>query len=169
MSEKQLRAMLAYASDFCERRFAEHGEIVPMWHAVTASGENIIQPRPPLDKDTAVAMIRALFEIRNVVRYVFFDEAWTLLKLVGPDEMARIDRDGLAIHPERVEVVVFQGEDAEWGQITAQRKIIRPAAGKPYLAPLELLEDLAHLPPDRGAIQSSGRMVGLLPVRGTKQ
>ena len=36
---------------------------------------------PGLSKDENVALIRALFEIRNVVRYVFFDEAWTLYRL----------------------------------------------------------------------------------------
>jgi hypothetical protein len=168
MSEKDLRAMLAYASDYAERRFAKKGQLVGMWHAITSKGENIVEPGPPCDKDTAVAIIRAMFEIRDVVRYVFFDEAWTLYKLIQPDEMTRINRDGLASHPERVEVVMFQGEDAEWGQITAQRLIHRPAHGKPYLGPLEMLNELAHFP--RGAaLQSEGRMVGLLPVRGSKQ
>jgi hypothetical protein len=169
MSEKQLRAMLAYASHFCEREFARNGVVYPMWHATTSKGETIIETPASPDKDASVALIRALFEIRDVVRYVFFDEAWTLLKCVQPDEMVRIDRDGLRNHPERVEVVMFQGEDAEWGgQISAHRLIHRPASGKPYLGPFVTLDELAHLP--HGAVvQSEGRLVGLLPMRGTKQ
>ncbi|WP_338821703.1 hypothetical protein [Bradyrhizobium septentrionale] len=50
-------------------------------------------------------------------------------------------RKGLSEHPERAEVVQLQGEDRDYGQIIAERRIIRPAKGKPYLAPLEWIND----------------------------
>jgi hypothetical protein len=168
MSEQQLRAMLNYASDFAERRFAQQGVIYPLYHAITSGGEQLIEPAPSPDKDVGVAIIRALFDLRDVVRYVFFDEAWTLEKLVQPEELAWIERHGVRKHPQRVEVVMFQGEDSEAGQISAHRKIIRPKNGRAYLGPLEMLIDLPHFP--QGATyQSEGRMVGLLPVRGLRQ
>ena len=77
-------------------------------------------------------------------------------------------RKGISQHPDRVEVVQLQGEDQECGQLMAQMRIIRPASGKPYLKPMEWLIDLPFIP--RGAtVQSEGRMVGVLPVRGTRQ
>jgi hypothetical protein len=167
MSEKQLRDMIAFASVQCDRIFATTGVLHPLWHAVTSSGETLIETPPFNDKDMAVAMIRALFDLKDVVRYVFVDEAWTLLKMVQPDEMKVIEREGLSKHPERVEIVMIQGEDSEYGQIVTHREIIRPAKGKAYLGPIQTLDDMPHVPPG-GTVQSQGRMVGLLPVRGAR-
>jgi hypothetical protein len=168
MSEKQLREMLAFTSGQCDKIFARTGVIYPMWHAITSAGETIIE-RPAFgDKDFAVAMIRALFDLKDVVRYVFVDEAWTLNRMVRPDEDEKIRREGIANHPDRVEVLMIQGEDRECGQIMLHRNIIRPASGKPYLGPLQSLDDLPFIPQGAG-VQSEGRLVGLLPVRGTRQ
>jgi len=160
--------MLAYASDFCERRFERDGAIEPMWHAVTASGESFIErATPDFDGPEALATIHALFDLRDVIRYVFMYEAWTLARPLPAGEMDLASRHGLAAHPERVEVVVLQGESRECGQIVAHRRIIRPTGRKPYLGEFETMEKVMHLP--RGAaIQFQGRMVGLLPVRGTR-
>jgi hypothetical protein len=168
LSDKKLRDMLACASDFCEQRFERDGAIEPMWHAVTASGESFIEHAlPDFDEPEAIATIHALFDLRDVVRYVFIYEAWTLAGLLPADEMDRVSRSGLAAHPERIEVVTLQGEDRACGQIVAHRRIIRPAGRQPYLGALETMEEVLHLP--RGAaIQFQGRMVGLLPVRGTR-
>jgi hypothetical protein len=97
------------------------------------------------------------------------DEAWTLGRMIKPEEVDAIMRDGIANHPDRVEVVQLQGEDLECGQIMGQRKIIRPESGKPYLAPLEMLNDLPSIPHGALLSQSEGRMVGVLPVRGMRQ
>jgi len=169
MSENELRRMLDCASDFCERHFAKKGEIAPMWHAVCSDGQTIIEPHPTyLGKDMAAAMIRSFFDLRDVIRYVYIGEAWTLNRMIRPEEQEEIFRKGLSEHPDRVEVVQIQGEDHEYGQIIASREIIRPEHGRPYLGPLLMVSDLPHVP--RGAtIQSEGRMVGMLPVRGTRQ
>jgi hypothetical protein len=169
LSERELRQMLDYASWFCERHFAQKGEIAPMWHCVTSSGEQFIEPHPAVpNKDLAVALVRAMFDVRDVVRYVYMGEAWTLSRMIQPEEQELIFRRGLANHPDRVEIVQLQGEDQDYGQMIGQRKIIRPAKGNPYLGPLEMVNELPHIP--HGAhIQSEGRMVGMLPVRGTRQ
>jgi hypothetical protein len=58
-------------------------------------------------------------------------------------------------------VVQIQGEDRDYGQIMAHRRIIRPPHRKPYLGPLKMTMT--------GESVSEGRMVGLLPVSGTVQ
>jgi hypothetical protein len=168
MSEKQLRELLAFTSGQCDKIFARNGVIYPMWHAVTSTGESFIETPPFDDKDLAVAMIRALFDLKDVVRYVFVDEAWTLNRMIRPEEDENIRREGIANHPDRVEVVMIQGEDRDCGQIMLHRDVIRPAKGKPYLGPLQSLDDLSFMP-QGASVQSEGRMVGLLPVRGTRQ
>jgi hypothetical protein len=169
MSEKQLRELIAFASGQCDKLFAREGIIYPMWHAITSTGETLIETPPFDNKDLAVAMIRALFDLRDVVRYVFVDEAWTLSRMLQPNEEEKAYREGLANHPDRIEIVMISGEDHECGQLMVHRNIIRPAKGKPYLCPLQSLDDLPFIPPGAHATQSEGRMVGLLPVRGTRQ
>jgi hypothetical protein len=43
MSEKQLRDLIDFASDFCGEQFAAKGQILPMWHAVTSFGEQFVE------------------------------------------------------------------------------------------------------------------------------
>ena len=169
MSEKELRWMLDRASRLCEAQFAKRGEIAPIWHAITSSGETLIEPHPMiLGKDLAMVMIRSFFKAKDVVRYVYIGEAWTLDRMIRPEETEAIFRNGISEHPDRVEVVQLQGEDNACGQIMAQRKIIRPESGRPYLGPLQMIVDLPFIP--HGAhVQSEGRMVGVLPARGTRQ
>ena len=130
MSERDLRDMIASASRSCDKLFKRRGEIQPTWHAVTAKGENLFQPHPVmLDKDAAMELIRLWFNLMDVIRYVHVAQAWTAL--VDPAEIMRIDREGLANHPDRVEVVKIQGEDRDYGEIVGHHRIIRPAKGKP--------------------------------------
>jgi hypothetical protein len=168
MSEKELRAMIDDASQFCAKQFARKGEVLPLWHAVAGDGEQLILPPPCEDKDAAAALIRALFELRDVRRYVYMSEAWTLARRIEPDEFARIQHAGVSAHPERIEVVMLMGEDRDCGQIMAERRIVRPANRRAYLEPLRTLIDLPRVPRD-STIRSEGRLIGLLPVRGTRQ
>jgi hypothetical protein len=139
--------------------FAVTGIVYPMWHTVTAAGDHKIINSPPGDKDTAALLIRAYFELHDVVRYVFVDEAWTLMVPTSRySEMPDIMQRGLSDHPERVEVVMYQAEDAS-GAVTAHRNIIRPKTGKARLGPLHFFRSK----------QSEGRFVGMLPQRGTVQ
>jgi hypothetical protein len=162
MSEQDLREMIAFASEGSEVSFKKTGMVAPLWFGVTASGESFDLEPPHPDKDFSIAMIRAYFALRNVVRYVSISEAWTIERALSDDEVAWIaTHGGVAAHPDRIEVVMINGEDRDAGLLTAQRRIIRPPRGRAYLAPLEIQ--------DRTDIkQSSGRMVGLLPARGTR-
>ena len=169
MSERDLRRMLEQASEFCERQFAKKHEIAPMWHAVTSAGEMIFEPHPTsLSKDMGAAVIRAFFDFKDVVRYVYVGEAWTLKRMIRPEEKEAIFHKGIADHPERVEVVQIMGEDQECGHIILTRNIIRPPRGAPYLGPLQSLDDLPFIPPNAHS-QAEGRMIGMLPARGTRQ
>jgi hypothetical protein len=134
------------------------GEVHGMWHAVSASGEHVLPALEWLDKDDAAMFARAFFMVHNVTRYVFISEAWQLL-LPNMVEVDKATKAGLENHPDRVEVLMYCGEDSETGQITAQREIRRPPTGKAVLGPLEFQEHEI----------SQGRMVGMLPRKGTVQ
>jgi Exo-beta-1,3-glucanase len=159
MTEK-LRDLLKLASMGAERVFAAKGELLPMWHAETADGVSMLVPAPPTDnKDLAVRLIKALFEERHVVRFVFFDEAWTLRSTDRAVVDKAVDHGDLSTHPDRVEVVVFVAEDAEGGALGGRRLIHRAPGKKATLGPLEIHEYL----------EAEGRLIGLLPQRGTLQ
>jgi hypothetical protein len=125
-----------------------------MYHAVTEGGEELVFSPPAPDKDTSVAMVRALFVIRKVVRYVFIDEAWLLEAKGGldPADLLRAARKGISGHPDRREVLLLNAEDRHGGHIMGRRYILRPEHGKPKLSPMTIL----------GHDETAGRMVGLL-------
>jgi len=135
--------------------FESKGAIYPMYHTVTRAGDHNILT-PPGEKDIAAIVMRAYFELADVVRYVFVNEAWQLYATkLSEDEMREIAKRGLADYPGRIEVLMYVGED-DSGTITAHRTITRPSHGKAELGPLEI---------DRPRV-SEGRMVGMLPQRG---
>jgi len=161
-----LHEFITGCSDAAAKVFHLRGHLSPMWHAVTRAGEHLMTPSPSDDKDTAVALMRAMFELSDVVRYVFIDEAWQVEVARRPGEdvdalTARSRKLGgsLKDHPDRVEIVVLNGEDEIAGICVARRVIHRPPHGKAYLGPLEIATPAS----------SEGRMVGLLPQRGTRQ
>jgi hypothetical protein len=161
-----LQEFITRCSEAAALMFDLRGRVSPMWHAVTREGEHLIIPSPHPDKDAAVTLMRALFELCDVVRYVMIDEAWTVeVKRRPGEDVEALNERGrqlggtLADHPDRVEIVILSGEDETAGWCTARRVIIRPQHGKPYLGPLEI--DVFEV--------SEGRMVGLLPQRGTRQ
>jgi hypothetical protein len=159
VSAADLRMLIEHASSWAEKIFARKGQILPMWHAVKASGEHVVMPAPPGDKDTSVALVRAFFELNDVVRCLFINEAWTAFG--GEDLTEWVEQHGGSIHdyPDRVEVVAFMGEDDTEGMMTAHRRIIR-GQGKATLGPLEFMDW------SRG--HSEGRLVGLLPRRAAR-
>ena len=159
MSAAQLRMLIENASDWAEKIFARKGQILPMWHAVTSNGEHVVMDAPSSDKDTSAVIVRAFFELNDVVRCLFIDEAWTAQ---GGEELRKWVEEHnqqIATYPNRVEVVAFMGEDDADGMITAHRRIIR-GQGKPKLGSLEYI--------DWAGGESSGRLVGMLPRRGAR-
>jgi hypothetical protein len=152
-AKAELRKLIEIASEAVEKLFKHTGSVGPMYHGFTAD-TSFILPAPRTDKDTAVEIVRALFEERKVLRYVFFDEAW----IVGAKEpaslmatMAFAKRHGVRNHPDRREVVMFCAED-QTTTVQAHRYILRPEHGKAKLSPLNWLD----------AGESEGRMIGLL-------
>ena len=158
-----LREFIGHASDAVDRIFRKTGIVRPMWHAVCRDGEEFVFPPPSPDKDTACMMVGALFELRDVVRYAFIDEAW-IVAAWGKDatpEMIEAVRQaaitGASKSPHREEVVMFAADDVAEGGLMARRKIIRPSSGRAKLGPLEF-------DPRGGSL--AGRFVGLIPRKG---
>lgn len=156
-----LREFVETASINVERIFRKTGVIRPMIHCVTRDGQELIFPAAlHPDKDVATVMLRALFEIRDVVRYLMIDEAWIVAALgkdATPEQLAAVREaaiTGAKASPARVEVVMLCSEDHVEGQLMGRREIVRPAGRRPHLGPLQI-------DPQGGMLH--GRFVGLLP------
>jgi hypothetical protein len=155
---KTARDLVEFANERVTKIWKVCHEVLPMWHAVTADGEEFLVKQPCPDKDLAAAMIRALFELRNVVSYVYFAEAWILETKTADTtdaQLSDIISHGISNHPDRVDVVMFAAED-ERGMVLARRSIVRPTDGVPTLSAIKYDDDLSR---------SEGRMVGMLPRR----
>ena len=156
------RQFIDMVSGIADDIFRTKGYIRPLFHGIKRDGGEVIFPGMT-DKDLMAALARAAFELYDVVRCAFVDEAWIVAAL-GPDKAAndaKIDeavRVGARNHPDRAEVVMIAAEDAIEGQIMGRRPIIRPLIGKAYLGPLTLQPG--------GMLE--GRFTGLLP-RGRVQ
>ena len=156
-----LRQFVERTSDTIEKVFRRIGMIRPMFHVVQRDGNEFVIPGDLSDnKDLTVAMARAAFKMCDAVRYLFVDEAWTVM-VTGPDAdrlLEEVVRSGASNHPQRQEIIMISAEDEAEGQLLARRTIIRPKGAKPYLGPLVI---------DTETRQSEGRFVGLLPQRAT--
>jgi len=154
----KLRELISLASEASEKIFKKSGQLLPMYHMVSATGEHAAFACPDApDKDTLVGLARAFMELNNVTSYVFINEAWILSSAVCPGvsraDLKKAFKHGIHDHPLRIEVVMYAAED-ENGMLMAEREIIRPQHGKARLGPLKFHE---------GASGMEGRMVGLLP------
>jgi hypothetical protein len=163
MSADKLRSMIEAASEAMTKWFDSKQQIRAMWHAVKRNGEHLVVPVGIAirDKDVMAATMRALFKEKDVVRCVFIDEAW-VATAEGQEDMHELmgyfqTHGTLEHHPSRIEIVVFQGEDAEAGVICAQRRIIRAVNSRARLGPLEWEDNIT---------ESQGRFVGMLPQTG---
>ena len=152
----ELTSLIEFASVNAEKIFRKTGILYPMYHAITRDGQNAILNAPPGGKDLSVAIIKAWFEIEDIDRYVFMDEAWILDDSQGRYSEAEIKKatsEGLEHHPDRREIVLFSAENRRGEMRTAKRFILRPEIGKPKLSPLTIDPVFDH---------SEGSMVGLL-------
>jgi hypothetical protein len=178
-----LQEFIRVCSEAAAKMFHLRGQISPMWIAVTRAGERLMAPSPRPDNDEAVAMLRAIFEQRDVVRCVFIYAAWQIEFKRIPGESfgesaARARDEGWAVELNRIpgesfgesaarargfqasfEVLSLTGEDEAAGLITARQRIIRPPRSAAYLGPLEISTPNA----------SEGLWAGLLPQRGARQ
>jgi|SRR5215831_10848262 len=154
-----LREFVERASERAEFLFRKDGYLSPIWHAVRRDGTSFVMPQPAEDKDTAVALMSALFDIEDVVRFVFMDEAWILTSDDAPaEEMMKIARSGgISKHPNKREILMLAAEDEREGMLMGRRLITRQGK-RATLGPLVI---------DEGGI-GEGRLVGLLR-RGREQ
>lgn len=154
--------MIEFASKQAEKLFRMQGIIYPLYHAIKADGQHAILKNPDSDKDVGVAMVKAWFELNDVDRYVFFDEAWVIDAKGGipPLDMEKIAREGLRNHPDRREAVAFFAENRRGEMLRGNRWILRPEHGRASLSPLKIDD----VPPGS---HSEGRMVGLLKTENS--
>lgn len=160
-----LREFIETASNAIDRIFRKSHVIRPMWHAVTRDGQELVFPTTMPDKDMEIAMARAIFELRDVVRYAFINEAW-MVDAFGqnrtPEKLEAVRQaieTGASKSPVREEIVMISAEDEREGSLLARRKIIRPSHGHAKLGPLLL---------DMPGGEFAGRFVGLLPRKNAK-
>jgi hypothetical protein len=150
-----LREFIEAASKGVELFFAKSGRVLPFYHFVSPIVGEVAMPAPPLDKDAAVAVMREILAQTKATRVLFVDEAWTVVRHGTRDQLDKIkDEPPPREQPDRREVVVFSGEDADEGELMAYRDIVREDGKPPRLGPLVVRER---------AVYSVGRMVGLLP------
>lgn len=114
------------------------GDIVPTVVCEDSKGDLglIFLPVGREHLESSAAGVRDIFKDKDIVRYVLAIEAWTVKipKDADPYAGPRPSR-----HPDRREVLMFQGEDKLTGQAMAtQRQIHRDAGGK-CLGDLETL------------------------------
>jgi hypothetical protein len=158
-----LTALIDHASEFVEKRFRDVGRIEPIWIAVDQNGDQVAVPTPipfvnPAAKDHATRIVRAMFVLTGVTRYVFVCESWILLSDDVPIDVESVQRDGIADHPARREVVNMIAESELCGLVMAWRLIIRPPKGKARLGPLVVEQ--------RDGLTVEGRMSSMLPRKG---
>ena len=154
---RDARALLEFASNEAERFLTRMRKVPQLWFAIREDGEQFVIPAPhgARNMDEIVAMVTAAFELQRVVRYAHVAEA-DITDLTGrsEEEIEAFRRNKLQLPS--TEAVMISVEDASQF-ITATRKIIRPAHGKPRLGPLivdepvsvegRLASLLAHLRP----------------------
>jgi hypothetical protein len=154
MTKPTLRQFVEYAAKQAARIFEKQGQLLPMYHAIDATGKDLIFPSPSQDKDKAVAIVRQILAEAGATRVAYMDEAWSVDNRESGADVEEIYRAGGSIsqHPDRIEIIMVSAEDATEGIIMAHRKIFRHG-GRAVLGKLEILEG--------GGLE--GRMVGLLP------
>ena len=152
-----LKWLVEFSSEQAEKIFRQTGQLLPMYHAILPDGHHQVIPAPDTDKDVAVALIKAAFELMNVDTYIFMSEAWMLIAPNETPDLAKIARRGLEHHPDRREIIMFQAENRRGERQSASRFILRPEHGKARLAPLKM-DDMSKFG------KSEGRMVGLLQM-----
>lgn len=137
--------------------FEKLGCMHPLYHMTDKDGNEHVIPAPPLPKDLVVMLVRDMLKTMGATRVVMIDEAWVISG--GAEVEGLVEEHGSVEHtPGRIEVVIYAAEDETEGSIMASRQILRDG-DEATLGPLEFTS--------RERDQQSGRMVGLLPVKGS--
>jgi hypothetical protein len=167
MTNVTLDAMVRRLSRVTEEIFHEEGAIDSCWLVdIPGEGQKLIASpvvvppgvSPGVVKNHIAYAMRELFERLSVTRYAHAAECWIGSGDAGDTEEWIAEHGSLANYPGRREAIAINAEDGD--QILfAQRTIIRPANGEPYLTKLEIERVDALV----------GRFSGLLPARPVMQ
>lgn len=157
MTEVTLKMFVEFAMKKASQIFKQSGRLLPMYHAMDGEGHHLVFTPPHPDKDVSIALVRDYLANCNAVRVAYIDEAWMM---EGPSDLdlGKIGREGVEKQPGRIEVIIINAEDEHEGFLMARREIIRHGK-RAVLGKLTLLD----------SNELKGRMVGMLPVRGTRQ
>jgi hypothetical protein len=168
-----LEALIRRVSRTAEHVFARNGEIDLFFLGHVPDRPDVMMVMPivastPLEmhavKNLIAAKVREKFAEHGVTSFAMAAEAWGAElgepSAVGEFTAQHAERYGalghtLANAPDRVELVLIQAYDGT-RFLQAQRDIIRPASGAPYLGKLSKIEQ-----PE----VTGGRWLDLLPVR----
>lgn len=145
-----LEDLMVFASEQMAVRFKHVGRIYPMWHAESATDSFIISTDANQDKDLVTEAIAAFFRERNVIRFIFIDEAWIVDR--KPEDLQKLMlAGGVSAQPDRREIVMIHGEDATTAKVRV-RDIIRPKKGKARLGPLQTDAEFGQLIDSRWSV-----------------
>lgn len=138
--------------------FDRAGMMSAVFHYHGMHGTRILAP--PADdfdsdigKDFIAWVVREMLKKERAEWVLYISEAWMLV-LDSPN--AEIPEQRPRDHPDRIEVVLYQLEDADAGIVSANQRITR-TGGKPILGPLRF---------DPDQMVSIGRFQDLLPRKG---
>lgn len=153
--------LVRFAAKQAEKIFKRSGRVVWMYHYLTEDGRHgLLSPRPPCSKDQIAELARMTFKAERAVAYVLMNEIWTVIGITDAEreEQVKVYGGSLENVPGREEAIMLMGEDAN-GMVLGRMTINRPQGHEPYLSPL-VIEPVGQI---------EGRLVGLLPQRGTVQ
>ena len=148
-----LEELFQLARNNAARIFREEGEIVPIWHAVTPEGPDMLIATPwqnDDEKEVAVEFLRDKFREQHVQMYAFVVEAWVVEK---SEEGNLLHGPRPSEHPDRREILRITAEDDQGRVLSGHFYILRPEHRPPTLSPFRAD------PPD---MLAAGRMSGLL-------
>jgi hypothetical protein len=129
----ELEQLLDFAQGFVAKQYLEAGEMCPMWHAQTETGENFLVMTPfenTEEKEFVSTNIKRMFLEKKVVRFVFMSEVW--FKVYDHDHEPGLERP-VSAEPDRKEAVFLLGEDRDTGQSMTVTLEIDRSTGKPVL------------------------------------
>lgn len=152
------RQLMSHAAKHAARAFKRFGNVAPIWHGVTRSGESVVvggeMPDGGEARDVVAHEVREKFKEMDVVACVFLVECWLLIS-TEPGDQEWAKEHGVRNHPDRREAVWYVAED-EIGFVSGYQLIDRPPGMKPRL--LALVEQT-----EKRGMEMQGRFVGMLP------
>jgi len=136
----ELQDFFACAAERAKAIFEATGEVLPMWHAVPAQGQDLVIATPWSDddeKEATAQAIRQIFDRAQVKRFAFISEAWVASMRPGTS-LEEANHTRASQHPDRREVLMINAED-RWGNaISGCFYILRPEHGPAKLSPLQM-------------------------------